>query len=80
MAGPHVFGYDAAMLLLPLWLVSFHSTSKLSRIAVVALAAPIIFFFSFLDPPWSAVPALGLLLFLAALARENREQNRGRAV
>ena len=72
MAGPHVFGYDAAMLLLPLWLVSFHSTSKLSRIAAVMLAAPMIFFFSFLDPPWSAVPALGLLLFLAALARENR--------
>lgn len=71
MAGPHVFGYDAAMLLLPVWLVSFHSTSKLSRIAAVVLAAPIIFFFSFFDPPWSAVPALGLLLFLAALAREN---------
>ncbi len=72
MAGPHVFGYDAAMLLLPLWLVSFHSTSKLSRIAAVMLATPMIFFFSFAGPPWSAVPALGLLLFLAALARENR--------
>ena len=72
MAGPHVFGYDAAMLLLPVWLVSFHSTSKPSRIAAIVLAAPVIFFFPALDPPWSAVPALGLLLFLAALARENR--------
>ena len=72
MAGPHVFGYDAAVLLLPVWLVSFRSTSKLSRFAALLLGTPPIFFVSFLDRPWSASPALGLLLFLAALARENR--------
>ena len=71
MAGPHVFGYDAAMLLLPVWLVSFHSNSRLSRGAAVVLAAPLIFFFSFLDSPWPVVPAFGLVLLLAALAREN---------
>ena len=72
MAGPQAFGYDAAMLLLPVWLVAFHSKSRLSRGAAVVLAAPTTFFFSLLDPPWSVVPALGLVLFLAALARENR--------
>ena len=72
IAGPRAFGYDAAMLLLPVWLVAFHSNSRLSRGAAVVLAAPTTFFFSLLDPPWSVVPALALVLFLAALARENR--------
>jgi hypothetical protein len=70
LAVPHVYGYDASMLLLAVWLILFHSTSLVSRLGALALAAPIVFFCAFLGPPWSAAPSLTLLFLLSSLAWE----------
>ena len=79
LIAPHVFGYDAALLLLPLWLALFSSKSTLTRVAATFLVTPIPYAGSILDSPWAAIPALCLLLFLAALAREGC-QERGLAL
>ena len=71
VSAPHVFRYDAAVLLLPLWVVIFTSKDKLSRLAALLLLVPIPYFASAFGPPWGIVPPLAILLFLAALAREN---------
>ena len=67
LISPHAFGYDATMLLLPMWLVLENSTQKVSRYAVLMLAAPITFFFTLADPPLRAIPALALLAFLVTM-------------
>ena len=71
VSAPHVFRYDAAVLLLPLWVVIFTSKDKLSRFAALLLLVPIPYFAWAFGPPWGIVPPLAILLFLAALAREN---------
>ncbi len=77
LIAPHVFGYDAALLLLPLWLALFCSKSVPTRIAATFLVTPIPYAGSLLDSPWAALPALSLLLFLAALAREGYKESDG---
>ena len=76
VSAPHVFRYDATVLLLPLWVVIFTSKDKLSRFSALLLLVPIPYFASAFGPPWGIVPPLAILLFLAALAREN-SLNRG---
>ena len=72
LVGPHVFGYDAAMLLLAVWLVVSHAESRPSRVLAAIVAVPLLFFCSLLDTPWPVVPSLVLLAWLSALAWENR--------
>ena len=67
LISPHVFAYDAAMLLLPIWLVIANAAQKPERWAALALAMPVTFFFVAVPPPWRAIPALTLVAFLAAL-------------
>jgi len=67
LISPHAFGYDATMLLLPMWLVLENSAQKVSRYAVLMLAAPVTFFFTLADPPLRAIPALALLAFLITM-------------
>lgn len=74
LIAPHVFGYDAALLLLPLWLAIFHSRNTLTRIAATFLVTPLPYGGLVLDSPWAAIPALSLLVFLAALARESYKE------
>ena len=71
LIAPHVFRYDASLLLLPLWLVMFVSKSTFSRFAALALVAPIPYFIAVFGKPFGAVPPLAILVFLIALAREN---------
>ena len=73
---PHVYGYDASMLLLPVWLALFSSKKLWTRLMALALGAPPVFFLSMAGPPWSVLPALVLLLFLTALAWENYQEQR----
>jgi hypothetical protein len=74
LVGPHVFGYDAAMLLLPVWLVAAYSRSTLTRGFTTVLTIPLLFFCSALGVPWSTLPSLVLLCWLGALAWENRTE------
>ena len=71
LIAPHVFRYDASLLLLPLWLVMFVSKSSFSRFAALALVVPIPYFMAIFGKPFGAVPPLAILVFLIALAREN---------
>jgi hypothetical protein len=71
LAAPHVYGYDATVLLLPVWLVIFCSTRPATRLAATAAAVPLFFFMSLAQSPWSAAPALVLLVLLVTLAVES---------
>ena len=72
----HVYGYDAGIVLLPVWLAMFLSKSLVSRIAALLLAAPLVFFAGLAGTPWSILPSLSLLAFLFALAVENYAEQR----
>lgn len=74
LVSPHAFGYDATMLLLPVWLVVENATRKISRYAALILAAPVTFFFTLADPPWECIPALVLLGFLIAIATDRTDR------
>lgn len=71
LVAPHVYGYDATVLLLPVWLVIFCSTRPATRLAATAAAVPLFFFMSLAQSPWSAAPALVLLALLVTLAVES---------
>jgi hypothetical protein len=70
LISPHAFGYDASMLLLPVWLVVENATRKISRYTALILAAPVTFFFTLADPPLRCIPALALLAFLIAMVTD----------
>lgn len=76
---PHVYAYDASLLLLPLWLAIFSSTFKATRITAGIAAMPIPFMLTLADRPWSGGAALAILAFLAALGWEAVAGNEGRA-
>jgi len=65
---PHVYGYDAARLLLPIWLVYCGSESQLGRLAAVAMATPFVYSFTLLGKPWAAAGPIATLAFLVVLA------------
>jgi predicted membrane metal-binding protein len=58
------------------WLAMFLSKKLWTRLMALALGAPPVFFCAMAGAPWSVVPALVLLLFLAALAWENYQEQR----
>ena len=72
----HVYGYDAGIVLLPVWLTMFLSKSLFSRIAALLLATPLVFFVGMAGTPWSILPSMSLLAFLFALAVENYTEQR----
>jgi hypothetical protein len=71
LISPHAFGYDATVLLLPLWLVMENTTRKLSRYATLMLATPFTFCFTLASPPLRCIPALALLAFLIVIATDS---------
>jgi Glycosyltransferase family 87 len=73
LISPHAFGYDATMLLLPVWLVIENTPRKISRYAALLLAAPVTFFFTLANPPLECIPALALVLFLIAMATDRSD-------
>jgi hypothetical protein len=67
---PHVYEYDAAMLLLGLWLAMFCSGLQPTRIVALWLCTPLPFTFTLAGKPWAALSSLSLLALVAALAAE----------
>lgn len=67
---PHVYGYDATLLLLPIWLTIFNSQRPASKIAATLMATPLPFLFALADKPWAVVSSASMLLFFAVLAYE----------
>jgi len=71
LVSPHVFRYDAGLLLLPVLLALFCSTNRFTRIGAATVAIPIPYMLAFFGPPYSIAPALVIFLFLIALAGES---------
>lgn len=70
LVAPHIYNYDAGILLLPILLAIFCSGSRFTRIAAATAAIPIPHMAAFFGPPYSIAPVLILVLFLIALAHE----------
>jgi hypothetical protein len=68
LVAPHVFGYDAGLLLAGLWLAVFESGARFPRIAATVLLTPLPFLLNLGGPPWAAATPLALLAFLVSLA------------
>jgi len=70
---PHVYGYDAALLLLPLWLTIFQSTARAPKIVATLMTTPLPFGFAMADKPWAVLSSLSLTVFFVLLALTTRE-------
>lgn len=68
LVAPHVYGYDAALLLLACWLAIFLSGWLPVRAAATALCTPLPFLLALAGKPWAAAASIALLFFLATLA------------
>jgi hypothetical protein len=69
LVAPHVYGYDASLLLVPLIACVFEEgVPKRVRVGATALLAPLVFFSTLAGEPWAAATPLVLLLFLLSLA------------
>ena len=68
---PHAYAYDAAILLLPIWLILFRSRNPALRVAAATLAVPLPFLSFLFGPPWTVIPALTIFAFLCILAWDN---------
>jgi hypothetical protein len=58
-------------LLLPIWLVYFYSAWRVTRVAAILMAAPLVYSFTLLGPPWAAVGSIATLTFLVLLVIES---------
>jgi len=63
MIVPHVYGYDATLLLVPLLLTIFETTFKPARIAAALLATPLPFGMALAGKPWAIASSASLLTF-----------------
>ena len=72
LVAPHVYGYDAALLLAALWIVIFVCKDKWPRIAATMAAIPIPYLMTLAGKPWASATPIVYLLFLAALMRRSR--------
>jgi hypothetical protein len=70
LVAPHVYGYDATMLLLAVWLTMAHAASPWTRRMCMLHAVPLTPLATLLGKPFAAIPALVMLSWLAALAAE----------
>jgi alpha-1,2-mannosyltransferase len=72
LVAPHVYGYDAGLLLAGLWLAMFEGAeqgaSRWPRITAAILLTPVPMLLGLAGPPWAAATPLALLAFLASLA------------
>ena len=69
LVAPHVYGYDAGLLLAGLWLAMFESgNTAVPASAAAILLTPVPMLLSLAGSPWAAATPLALLAFLASLA------------
>jgi hypothetical protein len=60
---PHVYGYDATVLLVPLLLTIFETAFKPARIAAALLSTPVPFGMALAGKPWAIASSASLLTF-----------------
>ncbi len=69
-AAPHVYGYDAAIMVLPILLVQANSRSTLTRATFAAFATPLPFLIGMADRPWTLVTPVCLAACYGAIVWE----------
>lgn len=68
LAAPHIYLYDLALMLLPLWLTIFCSRNPAARISATALTTPLPFLMTLAGrPPWAAIAPAIMLVFLTCM-------------
>jgi hypothetical protein len=72
LVAPHIYGYDAGLLLASLWLAIFVCIQKWTRIAALLVTTPIPYLMTLAGSPWAAATPLALLVFLSCLAASFR--------
>ena len=77
LVAPHVYGYDAGLFLLSLWLTIFVCVQTPARLAATLLVTPIPFLMTLASRPWAAATPLALLLFLVTLNHKARALSSG---
>ena len=68
LVAPHVYGYDATLLLLPFLLTIFYSQLAGAKIAATLLCTPLPFGFALAGKPYAIVSSASLVIFLVLLA------------
>ncbi len=71
LIAPHVYGYDAALLLVPFLLTIFETASKPARIAATLLLTPLPFGMALADKPWAITSSASLLAYFLISAGSN---------
>jgi hypothetical protein len=70
LVAPHVYGYDATLLLLPFLLTIFNSQLAGAKIAATLLCTPLPFGFALAGKPYAIVASASLVIFLTLLGWE----------
>jgi len=73
---PHVYGYDASLLLLPVWLAIFESVRPASRIAATLFSTPIPFGFALAGKPYAIVASASMLVVFLIFASEKPQDSK----
>ncbi|MGA3187330.1 MAG: glycosyltransferase family 87 protein, partial [Bryobacteraceae bacterium] len=68
LVAPHVYGYDATLLLLPFLLTIFNSQLTGAKIVATLLCTPLPFGFALAGKPYAVVASASLVIFLLLLA------------
>ncbi len=68
LIAPHVYGYDATLLLLPFLLTIFHAQLPGAKIAATLLCTPLTFGFALAGKPYAIVSSASMVIFLVLLA------------
>jgi Glycosyltransferase family 87 len=69
LVAPHVYGYDAGLLLIGLWLAIFESGARrLPKVTALIVLTPVPLLLGLAGSPWAAATPLALLAFLGSLA------------
>ena len=71
---PHVYAYDATLLLVPVFLVTAYSARPLNRIAATLFSTPLPFGFALAGKPYALVASASLLVLLLLVASESTAQ------
>lgn len=66
---PHVYGYDASLLLVAILLCMFECKDKSTRIAATFLSTPIPWLMTLADKPWSAASSVLMVALFVLLVR-----------
>jgi len=68
---PHVYAYDATLLLLPILLTIFHSSQPAPRIAATLFSTPVPFGFALAGKPYSIISSSAMVVLLLIFASES---------